>query len=183
VTEQPGLFVIGEREGFSPRVGVLVSELANARHFLFRAARDLSVEQLDARPGLGVNSIGQLLAHVAAAETMLRSVSLYGRRFDDAERDRWGAAFTFEDSPWTSGRPLEAYLDDLRAVREVSLAGLREKDDAWLSEPMTFAGKPANKHYYWLHLLQDEARHTGQVILLRKYLIPGADPAFYPYDL
>jgi len=32
-----------------------------------------------------------------------------------------------------------------------------------------------------VHLLMDEARHLGQIILLRKYLLPGVDAAFDPY--
>jgi hypothetical protein len=58
---------------------------------------------------------------------------------------------------------------------------MRARDGSWLRETRTFAGRPANMHYYWLHYLQDEARHTGQIILLRKHLIPGADPEFDPY--
>ena len=42
------LFVIGTREGFAPRVGVLVSQLQNARHYLLRAVRDLPAQALDA---------------------------------------------------------------------------------------------------------------------------------------
>jgi len=175
-------FVIGERDGFSPKVGVLVSTLTNARQYLKASVRGLSVQELDARPRLGKNSIGQLLAHVCAAETLLRSFTFEGRGYDEAGRERWQAAFDFADSPHTRGRPLEAYLEDLDAVRAVTLAGLRERDDAWLEGPMTFAKRPANRHYYWVHLLQDEARHTGQVIMLRKHLLEGADAAFNPYD-
>ncbi len=29
--------------------------------------------------------------------------------------------------------------------------------------------------------MQDEVRHTGQIILLRKHLIEGAQPDFNPY--
>lgn len=37
--------------------------------------------------------------------------------------------------------------------------------------------------YYWLHFLMDEARHGGQIILLRKHLLTGADAAFDPFAL
>ena len=183
MTQQPtdNPFVIGPRDGFTPRVGVLVSCLQNTRHYLRNAMRDLSLEQLDARPQRARNTIGQLLAHVAAAETMFQRLLFKGRRFNNAERERWGACFEFGDSVWSHGRSLEAYLHDLDAARAHTLEGLKTRDDAWLDTPRPFAGHPANHHYFWFHFLQDEARHTGQIILLRKHLIPQAEPDFEPY--
>ena len=183
MTQQPTdhTFVIGPRDGFSPRVGVLVSSLQNTRHYLRNAVRGLSLEQLDARPEPAQNTIGQLLAHLAAAETMFQRMLFEGRRFNDAERERWGACFEFQESRWSRGRRLEAYLTDLDDARVHTLMALQHRDDDWLNTPRPFAGRPANHHYFWFHFLQDEARHTGQIIVLRKHLIPQAEPDFDPY--
>ena len=51
----------------------------------------------------------------------------------------------------------------------------------WLASPRSFFGMAANNHYYWTHFLLDESRHTGQIILIRKYLLDASDAEFQPY--
>ena len=80
-------FIIAERDGFSQKIGLLVSMLENARHYLKQASRNLSVEQLDAKPGGAVNSIGQLLAHLCAAEVFFQAMTFHDRRFNDQEAE------------------------------------------------------------------------------------------------
>ena len=179
--ESDKIFVIGEREGYAPQVGVLVSMLQNARSFLLSAVRDLSTELLDAPPGPANNTIGSILAHLDAAENMFQLITFEKRRWNEEEDARYRPAFEFKDSLTPRGRDLESYLRCLRETRERTLAGMRSRTDDWLKEPRTFGGRPANAYYYWLHYLQDEARHTGQIILVRKYLVEDADPEFDPY--
>lgn len=181
MTGDDAVFIIGERQGYNPKIGVLVSQLTNARHFLLRAVRELSTEQLDAQPPGVTNSIGALLAHLNAAENMFQRITFEGRRFDEAEAARYNPAFRFEPGSHSSGRSLEAYLDDLYQTRQTTLNQLKLRPDEWLAQARTFFGKPANTHYYWFHYLQDEVRHTGQMILIRKHLLPQADPGFNPY--
>jgi uncharacterized damage-inducible protein DinB len=177
------LFVIGPREGYAPRIGVLVSQLINARHYLLRAARNLSPEDLDAPPGAARNTIGAILAHLDAAENMFQRTTFEGRRFNDEEAARYGPYFEFEGGERSRGRTLSAYFADLQETRERTLQGMRLQEDAWLDTPKTFMGQPANIFYHWFHYIQDEARHTGQIILIRKHLMKGANPEFYPYSL
>jgi uncharacterized damage-inducible protein DinB len=181
VAEADDLFVIGERTGYAGEVGILVGMLQNARAFLLSAVRELDVKKLDSRPRGVVNTIGAILAHLDAAENMFQRITFEGRRFDETESARYRPAFDFRESDRPRGRELASYLDALRETRGRTLAGMGARDEAWLREPRTFAGRPASTHYFWLHYLQDEARHTGQIILIRKHLIDGADPDFDPY--
>ena len=181
MAQSDDLFVIGEREGFAREVGVLASMLENARHFLLGAVRDLETEKLDAPPGAATNTIGSLLAHLDAAENLFQRLTFEGRMFNEKEKARYWPAFELEGSDRPKGRALASYLDALADTRDRTLAGMRGRDDAWLRASRTFARLPANTHYYWLHYLQDEARHTGQIILIRKHLIEGAEPGFDPY--
>jgi uncharacterized damage-inducible protein DinB len=174
-------FVIGERSGYTPRIGLLVSELQNARHYLLRATRELSVAELDAKPGAAKNSIGAILAHLDAAENMFQRILFEGRRFNEEEMPLYNPPFEFEGGDRTHGRDIDSYHRDLDETRVRTLAGLRQHDDAWLDTPKTFMKQPSNIFYYWFHYIQDEARHTGQVILIRKHLMVGADPGFEPY--
>jgi len=173
-------FVIGERGGYPPRIGLLVSELATSRHYLLRASRELPMAALDAAPGAAKNSIGAILAHLNAAENMFQRILFEDRRFNDAE-EALKRAFAFEGGEGTHGRDIASYHDELRRTREGTLDGLRKHDDAWLDAPKTFMKQPSNVFYYWYHYILDEARHTGQVILIRKHLMAGADPEFEPY--
>lgn len=172
-------FLIGPRGFDRPQLETLVSLLVSARHFLSSATRGLTVAQLDARPRQVPNSIGALLAHVVAAETLIQNVTFRGKRFMDVQ-DELRAAFDFERNP-LAGRDLAAYRRALHDTRAETLRLLGEVDDDWLRTPRTFLGQPSNTHYYWMHLVQDEARHTGQVVLVRKYLLRDAEASFDPY--
>lgn len=44
MTHRKQVFVIREREGYSPKVGLMVSMCTNSRHFLLNVIRDLSKE-------------------------------------------------------------------------------------------------------------------------------------------
>jgi uncharacterized damage-inducible protein DinB len=174
-------FLIGGRAGFTPRIGILVSQLQNARHYLLRASRDLGVAELDAAPGPAKNTIGAILVHLDAAENMFQRILFEGRRFNEEEMPRYNPYFAFEGGGRAHGREVASYHHDLRVTRERTLEGLRQRDDAWLDTPKTFMKQPSNVFYYWFHYIQDEARHTGQIILIRKHLMAGADPDFEPY--
>ena len=44
------VFIIAERDGYAPKMGVLVSQLQNARHYLKAAVKNASQEQLEQKP-------------------------------------------------------------------------------------------------------------------------------------
>ena len=172
-------FLIAPTDHEDALMGTLFAMMRNVRHFLRTATRDLDADTLDAVPAPARNSIGALLAHVAAAERMLVNITVHGRQFDDDEED-FRAAFRFERNP-LAGHDIAAYHEHLATVRARTLKLLRDKDEAWLLSPTTFFGQPSNTLYYLFHMLQDESRHTGQIVLMRKHLLPDADPDFQPY--
>ena len=176
---EPNPFLIGPRGGPNPRLETLLAQLASSRHYLLNAARDLKARELDSiAPGCP-NTIGSLLAHVAAAEAMFRNITCHGRQFAEHEEEL-KRAFQFANN-WLAGSDYEGYREELRRSHQETVSLLSRKGDAWLDTPTTFMGRPSNYHYYWTHLLMDEARHTGQAILIRKHLMPGHDPEFQPY--
>lgn len=175
------LFVIGPRAGVHPQLETLASMLQNARRYLLSASRDLTSEQLTFLPSGVGNSIGALLSHIAAGEKMFQNLLFRGYQFGDDERD-FESAFRFRGDP-LAGQEVAAYHARLAEVRSETLQLFAGVDDAWLAEPLAFAGRPGNRHYYWLHFLMDEVRHTGQIILLRKHLLPGADGSYDAFAL
>jgi hypothetical protein len=67
------------------------------------------------------------------------------------------------------GKPLQAYLDDLAQVREMTLAELARRDDEWLERPLPAAPR-LNAHWAWFHVAEDEINHRGQIRWLRARL-------------
>lgn len=170
---------LGADRGATARLATLMGELDVARRFTRSIVRDLSAEDLAAVPGVGKNSIGAVLSHLIAAEALMRRVTTGVPPFPAASEEE-GRAFQFGGDP-LQGSELSVYLERLEEARAKTKELFADKDDAWLDTPRTFLGNPANYHYFWFHLLLDEGRHQGQIILLRKYLIDGADAAFDPY--
>ena len=170
---------LGTDAGPRARLVALLGELEVARRFTRSIVRDISAEDLAAVPGVGKNSIGAVLSHLIAAEALMRRVTTGVPPFP-ADSEEEGRAFQFAGDP-LAGSDLSVYLERLEEARAKTKALFADKDDTWLDTPRTFLGNPANYHYYWFHLLLDEGRHQGQMILLRKYLIAGADAEFDPY--
>ena len=55
---------------FTPRIGALVEMLAYARMTTLQDVQGMSTEQLDAVPPGFSNSVGMLLAHIAAVDRL-----------------------------------------------------------------------------------------------------------------
>lgn len=171
--------VVGSAAGANARLSTLLAELEVVRRFTRSIVRGLDGAGLAAVPEVGKNSIGALLSHLVAAESLMRRITTGGEAFP-AGTEEEQRVFSFAVDP-LAGSDLDAYLERLDESRDATRAVFAARDDAWLDTPRTFFGNPANYHYYWFHYLLDEGRHQGQIILLRKYLVPGADAAFDPY--
>lgn len=176
------IFVLGPRESFTPKVGLLVSMLANARYYLQTVTRDLTIENLDSRPDNAPNSIGALLAHLTAAETLFQCMTFENRQFNEEETAYWIDVFKLRACDRNQGRSLDSYMQELDEIRKKTLVGMRERDDTWLESPKDIFGHAGNIHYYWFHYLQDEVRHTGQITMMRKHMIENNDPKFNAYN-
>jgi uncharacterized damage-inducible protein DinB len=170
---------LGPSGSANPRLTTLLGELEVARRFTLSIVRDLSAGDLAAVPRGSTNTIGSILSHIAAAEGVMRRVTNGEPAFppgSEAEQ----RVFGFQVDP-LAGSELSAYVEHLEATRRATRDRFAERDDVWLDTPRSFLKNPANYHYYWFHLILDEARHQGQIVLLRKYLIEGADAEFDPY--
>jgi uncharacterized damage-inducible protein DinB len=165
--ETDRLYLVTDQPGFSPNIGRLVSMLNYSRFTTIHAVRELSVDQLDQCPTGFENSIGSLLSHFAATESIYQIITFRDRAPTDAEENAWPELN--EVARRTSGLALEHYLNQLEQIRKVTLAELALRDDAWLDAELAF--KPGvNRHWCWFHTLEDEINHRGQIRLIRKNL-------------
>jgi uncharacterized damage-inducible protein DinB len=157
--------------GYTPIIGRLVAMLSYGRQTTLKAVEGLTREQLDHLHDDRSNSIGALLAHIAAVERGYQLVTFEQREPSAAEDDAWSAALKLGDKARREihGRELPFYLDELQRTREATLAALAARDDAWLEAPLRVA--PAlNAHWAWFHVAEDEINHRGQIRWLRARL-------------
>ncbi|WP_420595686.1 DinB family protein [Deinococcus sp.] len=160
---------------YTPGIGALVEMMAYARFTTLQAVEGLSVDELDAIPDNFTNSIGMLLAHIAATDKIYQYLSFEGLDPMEPllpEYAPYVGAMTFgEQGEKVQGRTLEELLAELDAVRAVTLAEFARKDDAWLASRFTVPYFDyANHHWAWFHVMEDEVSHRGQMRLIRKAL-------------
>ena len=135
-TAEP-LCVFGARDGFSPQIGMFVSQLNWMRRVVLSRLENLSIEDLDWLPYPDANSIGALLIHLTAAEVY------YGLNTFDALpwgsypyeiRKKWGAAMGLGETARIrfKGHELQYYLSHLADAREKTLSEFGKRDDEWV---------------------------------------------------
>jgi len=154
--------------GYSPAVGRLVGMLAYARATTIAAVDGSTLAELDHLHDDRSNSIGALLAHVAAVERAYQVLTFEERSLSAEENARWASALKLgaEGRRTLRGEPLEHYLEQLAALRGHTLEALALRDDAWLGRSVTAAPK-INMHWAWFHVAEDEINHRGQIRWLR----------------
>lgn len=162
--------------GYSPAIGRLVGILTYSRRTLFAAVEGLSRAELDHLHDARSNSIGALLAHVAAVERWYQVLTFEEREPSADETAPWTAALDLgeEGRRELRGRELQWYLDALAETRGATLAALAERDDSWLEAPLK-AAPNLNAHWAWFHVAEDEISHRGQIRWLRPRLPRALD--------
>lgn len=159
---------------FTPHLGALVEMLTYARLTTLQAVHDLPEEALwQTAPGC-TNSIGTLLAHIAAVERTYHLLSFEGRDVTPEQDGAvyWGLTMSQEGTPPSRLPTLDELRADLAAARAETLRVFSTKDDDWLAQPM--AEGWANHHWAWFHVMEDEVSHRGQIRLLRRVVAPEA---------
>jgi uncharacterized damage-inducible protein DinB len=174
--------VLGPMPGYSPQIGILVSEMTWMRGAVLGAVKGMTPEQLDFLLDNKANRIGALLLHLAATEKLYQL-----NTFDNVGVKDLGTSPLFKDweVPMDLGEParvkikghnLDYYLNILRETREKTLAEFRKRDDKWLlTADTTFVWGPTNNLCKWFHVCEHESHHTGQISLLA-VRTPGAKP-------
>jgi uncharacterized damage-inducible protein DinB len=121
------------------------------------------------------NSIGALLAHLAAVERGYQFITFEERPPSAQENVALEPALTLgaEGRRLLRDKPLEHYIHELSEARRVTLESLAARDDDWLERPL-IAAPAMNAHFAWFHVAEDEINHRGQIRWLRARL---ASPA------
>jgi uncharacterized damage-inducible protein DinB len=163
-----GYSSFGAREGFSPQISILVSQLDWMRQVVLLRLHDLTIEDLDWLPSPTANTVGALLLHLAATETYYQIHTFEGRPWGDTSpeiKSRWGAAMKLGDAgrQHINKHHLDFYIEALTEVRERTLHELKLRDDEWLLTASDWAWGPTNNFCKWFHVCEHESRHLGQI--------------------
>ncbi len=171
--------VLGPRNGYAPLVGTLVSMLTWMRGVVLRTVKGMSTADLDFLLDDRANSIGALLLHLAATETYYALHTFEGMAWGawpEAMRRTWEVPMMLgpQAREQIKGKPVSFYLDALETSRARALAGLRQRDDAWLMKvDASWPWGPTNNLCKWFHVCEHESNHNGQIKLVARRL-PGA---------
>jgi uncharacterized damage-inducible protein DinB len=157
--------------GYTPTIGRLVGILTYARQTTLAAVEGLSTADLDHLHDDASNSIGALLAHIAAVERGYQHIVFDERPPTAAENAALEPALTLgaEGRRVLRGKPLDHYVQKLEEARRITLSGLAARDDEWLEQPLR-AAPAMNAHWAWFHVAEDEINHRGQIRWLRARL-------------
>jgi len=157
--------------GYTPTIGRLVGILTYARQTTLTAVEGLSVAELDHLQDDASNSIGALLAHIAAVERGYQHIVFDEHPPTAVEQAALEPALTLgaDGRRLLRGKSLEHYVHDLSEARRITLAGLAARDDQWLEQSLR-AAPAMNAHWAWFHVAEDEINHRGQIRWLRARL-------------
>lgn len=166
------LFLITDREGFTPHISRLISMMNYARRTTLDMVQGLKVEELDFLPSPDGNSIGMLVEHIAALEVDYQCTTFEKRDLNKTERLRWKAGLELGKvgRKKLRGRELGYYLQMLQEVRDKTFSEFRIRDDEWLHQEFPSMGVIVNNYFLWFHVFEDELNHRGQIRLIRKQL-------------
>lgn len=162
-------YEIKPEKGYTPQIGIMVDMLEELKDRITEDIRDLNQKETDYLFDDKANSIGAIIMHLAATEAYCQVETLEDRTWTDEEIEFWviSAGLGADAREKLKGKPIMYYLDLWNQVRQKTLAGLKNKDDAWFAANID---ESMNNHWAWFHVLEHEANHMGQIALAKKRL-------------
>jgi hypothetical protein len=179
--DPPGLDIIGPKEGYSPQIGTLVSELTWMRYAVLQSVKGMSQKDLDFLLDDKANRIGALLLHLVATEKLYQANTFDNLNLEKLPEDfkeKWGLPMELGAPARKAivGHDLDYYLNLLHETREQSIAEFKKRDDKWLmAVDTTWSWGSTNNYCKWFHVCEHESNHNGQIKLLKARL-PGTKP-------
>ncbi|MHB1311664.1 MAG: DinB family protein [Gemmatimonadaceae bacterium] len=154
----------GPVSGIEPLLQPAAHTLIQAGEDVLPLVRDLSSDQLWARPG-GVASIGFLLAHLPGSLDRLLTYSR-GEALSEAQFAALAAERVIHDTR----PPLEALTEAFSVTLDAALAYLRTVPASALLVPREVGRKklPSTTLGLIFHAAEHSSRHAGQVVTLNK---------------
>ena len=167
-------------------VGLMAAALDDQSRRLRKTVAGLEVAHLEWQERPGRNTVGMLMAHLAAAEIGYFYVACAGLSYQDAKpviHERlgidWDGVLAGTHARSLTGRDLDGYLDLLASARRATHELLKTWDDRSLDRILDGARTETTISHRWLlyHVLAHFASHFGQICMLlhcmRDHDVPG----------
>ncbi|MEH7503114.1 DinB family protein [Neobacillus drentensis] len=165
------LYLIDQKDSLGLEFSKLVSMMNYTRYTTIEAVKDLTMEELDFLYDEEANSIGMLLAHMAAVEKAYQIETFENRDLTEEELSLLLPALDLGSlgREQITGKKIDYYLEQLADVRNKTIETYKTLPDEWLFEQTPFWwDRPANNYFKWFHVFEDELSHRGQIRLIKK---------------
>jgi len=158
---------------FSREIGLFLSGLEKIRKQSREAVKDLSKEELARKIFPAVQPIGTLILHLAEAEyfwiqTIIQSQEMTEEIKNLLHWDVWFDDFASKDLD------SQYCIDAVEKVHKLSRKVLAQFNDDALEKTFVRKREDRESHYSlrWilLHLIEHEATHKGQIMMLKRLL-------------
>ncbi|WP_436516921.1 DinB family protein [Ekhidna sp. To15] len=165
-------YAIKNVEGYTPQMGALISMLDDLKARVTNHAKGLDQAGTDFLLDDEANRIGALILHLAATEFYYQKATFYDEKLDEEKDAEWLTALNLggKAREELKGKPISYYLDKWDKVRAKTKEVLKTKDDEWLTQLRDSAPGGAEYNYYWAwyHVMEHQANHMGQIVLIKK---------------
>jgi hypothetical protein len=163
---EPEVWLRGPVDGYDPRVMPVVHSLLQVREDLTRLERQVTAEQLWARPG-GAASIGFHIRHTGGALDRLLTYAR-GEMLGDAQQ----AFLAGEERPAGPVPDVSSLVAEVSRTIDRSLEQLRTTPPDRLLDPRRVgrAGLPSTVLGLLVHAAEHSTRHMGQAITTARIL-------------
>ena len=168
--------VLQPTPNFSREIGFFLSGLEKVRKQWREAVVDLSKDELARKVFLEVQPIGTLILHIAEGEYFWIQTVIQGEEMTEEIKNLLHYDMWFDDFA-SKDLDLQYCLNAVETVHELSRRALTRFSDEDLE--MTFVRQREDRESHcslrWilLHLIEHEATHKGQIMMLKRLLRGG----------
>lgn len=167
------LYIIDQKDSLGLEFSKLVSMMNYTRYTTIEAVKGLTVEELDFLFDEQANSIGMLLAHLAAVEKTYQVITFENRDLNEKELSILLPALDLGSlgRETIKDNTIDYYLEQMAEARNTTIEMFKTLPDEWLYEQTPFWHDCyGNNFFKWFHVFEDELSHRGQIRLIKKML-------------
>ena len=167
--------VLNPAAGVSREIGFYLAGMDEVREQLREAVAEISMQDVGRLAVAEAHSIGALVLHIGEAEWWWMQCVISGHKLTEEEA---GAAYwdVLKDPRRVADNLYSAQfcLDEISKIRDQTRKVLASFADDNLDRVFTFErnGKPYELNLRWIlhHLIDHEAQHKGQILMLKRLL-------------
>lgn len=164
--------------GFSPEIGLALSAMEEVREQVRQIVREMPDTELVRRAFPNTHPIGALLLHLCESEWWWMQSVVSGRELTDEEKKlvHWDVLKdpSVLDSRASSGQYCLEVLDQVRERTREVLASFDDRDlERLFSYRRGDEQMEVSLRWVLHHLVDHEAQHKGQILLLKRMLAEG----------